>query len=235
MATTVHEVAKNAAEAAVAAQEADQQSSKGQASVNETTQSVEALASEIENSSSVIHELEANSEKIGSVLDVIKGIAEQTNLLALNAAIEAARAGEQGRGFAVVADEVRTLVQRTQQSTQEIEDMIERLQQGAGRAVEVMGNSSERAQSTVLKATDARDALTAITQAIGTITNMNTQIANSAKEQNVVAEEISRNIANISQLSESSVDSSQSLNNECQSLGQLAAKLQVMVSQFKVG
>ena len=146
MSATVQDVAGNAASAAQAAEQADQQAESGKRVVQQTIEAIDSLASEVEHAATVIHELEANSGSISSVVDVIRSIADQTNLLALNAAIEAARAGEQGRGFAVVADEVRSLASRTQQSTSEIQAMIEKLQQGANRAVEVMLSSCDKAQ-----------------------------------------------------------------------------------------
>ena len=234
MSITVQEVSNNAQEAAQATQQADKQASKAQEIVNATTQSIEGLASEIENAATVVQELEKNSEQIGTVLDVIKGIAEQTNLLALNAAIEAARAGEQGRGFAVVADEVRTLAQRTQESTQEIENMIDQLQAGAGPAASVMGQSRERAQATVAKAIEARNALDAIINEVNTLTQMNTQIATASQQQSSVAEEISRNVTSINQLSDSSAQAVKGINRSSQDLGTLASDLQQLVLQFKI-
>ena len=234
MSATVQEVSRNAQEAADATQKASVQATKGHEIVNSTTHSIESLANEIENAATVIHKVEENSDKIGSVLDVIKGIAEQTNLLALNAAIEAARAGEQGRGFAVVADEVRTLASRTQESAHEIEVMIEQLQAGAGRAVNVMDQSRERAKDTVEKAIEARSSLDAIIQEVEIITQMNTQIATASEEQSSVAEEISRNITSINQLSDSSAQAVQGINHSSQDLDALASDLQQLVSQFKV-
>ncbi len=202
MSATVHEVARNATEAAEAAQRADEETTKGKMVVSQAIEAIDLLANEVNDAAQVIHRLEQDSDEIGAVLDVIRGIAEQTNLLALNAAIEAARAGEQGRGFAVVADEVRTLAQRTQQSTQEIQNMIERLQSGAQDAVKAMEQGRSRAQVGVEQAAEAGTSLETIAQAVGTISDMNTQIATAAEEQSVVAEEINLNIVSISDMAD---------------------------------
>ncbi|MDH5693549.1 MAG: methyl-accepting chemotaxis protein, partial [Gammaproteobacteria bacterium] len=170
---------------------------EGMEVVSMTMQTIESLATGVERATQVIHTLGTASENIGSVLDVIKGIADQTNLLALNAAIEAARAGEQGRGFAVVADEVRTLAARTQESTTEIEAMIEKLQTGSREAVEVMDRERERARDTVDKSSQANNALATILEAVSTINNMNEQIATSASEQQERTEEVGRLIQEI--------------------------------------
>ena len=234
MTATAQEVARNAADAADAASSADDETRNGQRVVSQTINAIKTLVGEVEKATGVIHKLETDSEEIGKVLDVIRGIAEQTNLLALNAAIEAARAGEQGRGFAVVADEVRTLAQRTQQSTQEIQDMIERLQGGAQNAVSVMSESQKRAHGTAEQATQAGDSLQAITAAVGRINDMNAQIASAAEEQTAVAEEINRNIVNISQAVN---DTSQGAHHTAQAsdeLARLAADLQTRVGQFRI-
>ncbi|RRJ83743.1 methyl-accepting chemotaxis protein [Aestuariirhabdus litorea] len=234
MAATVQEVARNAADAASAARDADENAREGQQVVQQAISSIERLASDVNSAAEVIRKVEQDSNTIGGVLDVIRGIAEQTNLLALNAAIEAARAGEQGRGFAVVADEVRTLASRTQQSTEEIQQMIEKLQQGAAEAVRVMEVGQNRANESVERATGAGAALGAITDAVAAISDMNTQIASAAEEQTAVTEEINRNITNLSDFSDRSNESAGHVNEASSELARLAADLQVEVSKFKV-
>lgn len=234
MSATVSEVASNASSAAGAAQNADNEAKGGQAIVQQTAEEIEKLATEVESAAEVIHQLEQDSENIGGVLDVIKGIAEQTNLLALNAAIEAARAGEQGRGFAVVADEVRTLASRTQESTQEIETMIDQLQKRAQTAVRVMEQGREQAQRGAEHAKEAAASLEAITRAVATINDMNTQIASAAEEQSTVAEEMNRNITTISQISEQTSAGSQQTTTASVELTKLAGQLQSLVGQFKI-
>jgi len=234
MTATVQEVAHNATNAARAAHEADNESKGGKQVVAATVDAIDALAQEVAKAAGVIEKLAADSDSIGAVLDVIKGIAEQTNLLALNAAIEAARAGEQGRGFAVVADEVRTLASRTQKSTQEIQEMIERLQGGAKEAVQVMETGQSQAQASVEQAAKAGASLEAITEAVATISDMNTQIAGAAEEQTAVAEDINRNIVSITQIAEQSAQGSQQTASASGELARLAVQLQEMVAQFKV-
>ncbi|MCG5535163.1 methyl-accepting chemotaxis protein [Ectothiorhodospira mobilis] len=234
MTTTVQEVARNASQAAQSAQETQQETQAGRQVVDKTVHSIENLAKEVENAAEVIHRLSADSEEIGKVLDVIRGIAEQTNLLALNAAIEAARAGEQGRGFAVVADEVRTLASRTQDSTTEIQEMIERLQSGASGAVQVMEQGRNKARESVDQAGKAGSSLQAIEQAIHNINDMNAQIASAAEEQSAVAEEINRNITSISQATEQTSGSANEISAASEELARLATELQGRVSGYRV-
>lgn len=233
MTATVQEVASNAEGASNAASEADIEAKKGNDVVASTIVAITELAREVESSADVLEKLKGDSENIGAVLDVIKGVAEQTNLLALNAAIEAARAGEQGRGFAVVADEVRTLAQRTQESTSEIEKLIAALQNGAEQAVTVMTQSRDRAGSTVDKAQDAGSALTSITHAVEAILSMNTQIATAAEEQTSVSEEINRNVVNIQTISEQTAAGATQTSASSVELAHLGEQLQEMVGQFK--
>ncbi len=235
MSTTVDEVAKNAASAAEAAHRADNASREGKQVVQSTMDAIDALASEVERVAKVIHRVEADSDQIGAVVDVIKGIAEQTNLLALNAAIEAARAGEQGRGFAVVADEVRSLATKTQDSTETIRKMIEQLQAGAGEAVGVMETGQKQAQDSVKRAAEAGAALDAIAGAVAEITDMNTQIASAAEEQSSVAEEINRNIVTISSVADETSTGARQMAAASEELAQLAAGLRQQLEQFKTG
>ncbi|GAB6043958.1 methyl-accepting chemotaxis protein [Endothiovibrio diazotrophicus] len=234
MAATVQEVARNANEAAGAAAEANREADRGNQVVTETSRAIDALAGEIERASEVIHKLEEDSERIGTVLDVIRGIAEQTNLLALNAAIEAARAGEQGRGFAVVADEVRTLASRTQKSTEEIQQMIEQLQERARGAVSVMEQSRQGAGRGVQQAAATGESLGTIIQAVGRINDMNTQIASAAEEQSAVAEEINRNVVNVSQVVDHTADTSHRITESSDRLTRLAGHLHGLIAQFKI-
>ncbi|MGR6839186.1 methyl-accepting chemotaxis protein [Aliivibrio wodanis] len=234
MTSTVMEVAQNANNAESFALETDKEAQQGKQVVNSTIKTIETLAQEIERASSVINNLEHDSHQIGSILDVIKGIAEQTNLLALNAAIEAARAGEQGRGFAVVADEVRSLASRTQESTEEIQQMIEKLQQGTKTAVSVMQQSQTYANDSVDNARIAGEALTAITDSVTQISDMNTQIATAAEEQGAVAEEINTNIVNISHAAETTASGAEETSRESENVANLASNLKKIVKQFKV-
>ena len=234
MTATATEVATNARSAADAAQNADGDVNSGMVIVEQTVTSINSLAAEVERANDVIRTLQSDSEEIGSVLDVIRGIAEQTNLLALNAAIEAARAGEQGRGFAVVADEVRTLASRTQQSTEEIQKMIERLQSGANDAVHVMEESHIQAKNSVDQAGKTGDALKKITLAVNTINQMNLEISNAAGQQTEVAREIDMNLNQINQASHESVSNAGEASQESENLNQLASHLQELMQQFKV-
>ncbi len=232
MASTVQEVSRSAVGAAEAAASANEQASRGRQVVSESLDSINHLAEEVRKSAEIIGQLEGDSEAIGAILDVIRGIAEQTNLLALNAAIEAARAGEQGRGFAVVADEVRTLAQRTQESTQEIHSMIERLQSGARSAAHAMQQGQAQADLSVDQAARAGEALDAITQAVATISDRNHQIASAAEEQSAVAEEINRNVTRIAQIAEETAAGAGRSSQTTHKLADLAMELQQLVGEF---
>ncbi|WP_419810704.1 methyl-accepting chemotaxis protein [Bacterioplanoides sp.] len=234
MVGSVKEVSANASSAAQAATEADSAAKQGREIVSETVKSINGLASEVERASDVIKQLEADTSNVGSILDVIKGIAEQTNLLALNAAIEAARAGEQGRGFAVVADEVRTLASRTQDSTQEIQSVIEQLQSAAQSAVSVMSESQERAQNSVDQAARTDESLQAITDKVGSINQMNSQIATATERQERAAFSIKDNVVEIKQRSEEAMSAVSQVEAASRSLTDISRSLQRVTDQFKV-
>ncbi len=233
MTATVHEVATNAEQAAASASEANMETAKGHDVVSQTITTINKLAGEVEKTAEVIQQLEKDSENIGTILDVIRGISEQTNLLALNAAIEAARAGEQGRGFAVVADEVRTLASRTQQSTEEIQKMIGNLQSGAAQAVDVMESGRKQTYSSVEQAGYAGESLSIISRSVTTINDMNTQIAAAAEQQTATAEEINRNINNITELGQHVSSSAEMIATSSEDLSRLSIDLQGLVGQFK--
>ncbi len=234
MTVTVQEVSNNVADTAKAAQEANTETNEGRKMVEDAITAITKLAKSIEGAAGVIQQLENDSGEIGSVLDVIRGIADQTNLLALNAAIEAARAGENGRGFAVVADEVRTLAGRTQESTEEIAQIIDKLQNGSRQATEVMKQSREDAQVVVEKAAHAGDSLSTISQAVGRITDMSTQIASASEQQSLAAEEINRNVINISDMSYQTSTGADETTGASNDLMQLATELRTLVSKFKI-
>ncbi|AHK79404.1 chemotaxis protein [Ectothiorhodospira haloalkaliphila] len=234
MNATAQEVARSAQQGADATRDAHGAAMGGKDVVAGTMDRIEKLAEEVQRAADVIRDLDKDSEQIGKVLDVIRGIAEQTNLLALNAAIEAARAGEAGRGFAVVADEVRSLATRTQSSTQEIQEMIERLQQTSQRAVVVMEESRQYAQSSRDSAAEAGHSLDSITQAVSTINDVNTQVASSAEEQSAVAEEMNRNVTSISDAAEENAQGARETTHASEQLSRLANELQDLVGRFKV-
>ncbi|WP_446731081.1 methyl-accepting chemotaxis protein [Pseudomonas sp. CFBP 8758] len=234
MAATVQEVARNAEEASEAAVAADQQAREGDRVVSQAVGQIERLAAEVLHSSEAMNQLKQESSKIGGVLDVIKSVAQQTNLLALNAAIEAARAGEAGRGFAVVADEVRSLAQRTQQSTEEIQSLIASLQTGTHEVSSALDSSRAMTDSSVQLARRAGESLSDITRTVSTIQAMNQQIAAAAEQQSVVAEEINRSVLNVRDVSEQTSAASEETAASSIELARLGTHLQGLVGQFKV-
>ncbi|MFJ3680281.1 methyl-accepting chemotaxis protein [Pseudomonas sp. NPDC090208] len=234
MAATVMEVARNAEEASEAACQADQQAREGDQVVNDAIAQIERLAAEVSNSTQAMEQLKQESDRIGSVLDVIKSVSQQTNLLALNAAIEAARAGEAGRGFAVVADEVRSLAQRTQESTEEIEVLIAALQNGTQQVVSTLDASRELTDSSVELSRRAGGALDSITRTVSTIQNMNQQIATAGEEQSVVAEQINRSVLNVSDIAQQTAASSEQTAAASVELERLGMQLQGLVGKFRV-
>ncbi|UTX23818.1 methyl-accepting chemotaxis protein [Pseudomonas aeruginosa] len=234
MAATVHEVAHNAEEAAGAAESADGKVSVGQEVVRQTLERIERLAEAVRAAGASVEALSADSQRIGSVLDVIKSVAEQTNLLALNAAIEAARAGDQGRGFAVVADEVRALARRTQQSTAEIETLIGALQNGTQQAVQRMQRSHQLVDQSVDDALQTEAALGNIATAVALIQQMNQQIAAASEQQSAVAEEINRSVTAIREVADQSAQAMQSTASSSEQLAELGRELQGMVRHFRL-
>ena len=234
MTATVQEVARNAEQASQAASDADGQAREGDKVVAEAIAQIERLAAEVARSTDAMAHLQQESNKIGSVMDVIKAVAEQTNLLALNAAIEAARAGEAGRGFAVVADEVRGLAQRTQKSTEEIEGLVAGLQNGTQQVANVMNNSRSLTDSSVELTRKAGVSLENITRTVSNIQSMNQQIAAAAEQQSAVAEEISRSIVNVRDVSEQTATASDETAKSSVELARLGSQLQQMVSHFRV-
>ncbi|MGO3940133.1 methyl-accepting chemotaxis protein [Pseudomonas sp. Lb2C1-1] len=234
MTTAVEEVARNAVSTSDATRQSSESASLGQQRVSDTVDAIGALASDVQVTGGLVQSLANQSQDIGKVLDVIRAIAEQTNLLALNAAIEAARAGESGRGFAVVADEVRALAYRTQQSTQEIEQMVQGMRSGATQALDSMQASSSRAASTLAMAERAGDALQTITASVNEIHERNMVIASAAEEQAQVAREVDRNLVNIRDLSVRSASGADQTSASSHELSQLANSLRTMVQRFQV-
>ncbi|MBD3609359.1 MAG: methyl-accepting chemotaxis protein [Gammaproteobacteria bacterium] len=234
LSATVTEVANHAAHAAEVADTADEEAKQGQHVVNHTIETIQNLADEVENAATVIKGLEAESENIGTVVSVIRDIAEQTNLLALNAAIEAARAGEQGRGFAVVADEVRSLASKTQESTEEIRSLIERLQGSAQNAASVMLNGQKRAEHSVNEASKAGSALEAITSAVSNIRDLNRLIASSAEEQSSVTEEVNRNIISIRDISSQTAEGADQTTQASEQLRIVSQQMEQVSTEFKL-
>lgn len=232
MTVTVLEVARNAQQASSSANEAKQHSKNGMAVVSEMNHDISSLLNGIEDVQVVINKLAQQTDNIGSILDVIKGVADQTNLLALNAAIEAARAGEQGRGFAVVADEVRNLANRTQESTNEIQQVITNLQAEAGRSVHLMEANAKSAEATATKSNEANLALEAINRSVEEIQDMNNQIATAAEEQTVVAEDINNSIVSLNDMSKHTFDNAENNSKMAKSLKNSATSLNRSVERF---
>lgn len=234
MTIAVEEVARNAVSTSDATRQSSESAHLGQERVSETASAISALANDVQNTGELVQSLANQSQDIGKVLDVIRAIAEQTNLLALNAAIEAARAGESGRGFAVVADEVRALAHRTQQSTQEIEQMVQGMRSGSTLALDSMHASASRAASTLVLAERAGQALQTITASVHEIHERNLVIASAAEEQAQVAREVDRNLVNIRDLSVRSAAGADQTSTSSHELSKLANALQGMVQRFRV-
>lgn len=234
MASVVEDVAHNVGQAAESAEGADQEAKNGKSVVTATMGQIESLARDIVAAADVIDRLRQETDNIGSVLDVIRGIAEQTNLLALNAAIEAARAGEQGRGFAVVADEVRTLASRTQSSTQEIQDMIERLQYGAREAVQMMEKGTHQAEESVKQAAEASRSLEEITAGVTAIRDKTNQIASASEEQSAATREIEHNMESIATVARQTSEGSVEIASSTAELAGMAASMAKIVRQFRL-
>ncbi len=234
MGATVQEIARNANDTAQYTSETKSEADNGAAIVNSAIDSINLLSTEMDSTSQVVRALASDVDAISSVLDVIRGISEQTNLLALNAAIEAARAGEQGRGFAVVADEVRTLAQRTQESTEEIRTTIEKLQQGAQAVVSNMDKSKQLTEDGVAMVQKAGISLSSITANIDQINGMNHQIAVATEQQSTVTEDIAQNVVHIADMAREAADDVRVCKESCQSMEQMASQLFALMRQFQV-
>lgn len=234
MTASIQEIASNTHNAATNAQSTTEIALEGNRTVGRSVEAINLLAAEIEQASQTIRDLRAQSSNIEQVLEVIRNIAEQTNLLALNAAIEAARAGEAGRGFAVVADEVRNLAQRTQQSTGEIEQMVAGIQSGTQEAVTVMERSSLKSNAAVTEITGTQTTLSQINSSVETIHDMNIQVSAAVEQQSLVAEEVNRSITTISDIADQSGQSVEQTAQACDDLARLAAGLQTLVARFRV-
>ncbi|ALP52227.1 hypothetical protein Tel_03175 [Candidatus Tenderia electrophaga] len=234
MATTVQEVSRNAADAEASAREADSKTSEGANISSQAMNGINDLVKEVEDAATAINQLSDDVGNISVILDVIKDITEQTNLLALNAAIEAARAGEQGRGFAVVADEVRTLALRTQDSTHEIEEVITKLQSAAQNAKQVMESARSQGQAGAGQVAQVNESLSQITTAVMNISNLNTLIASATEEQSATTEEVNRNIDAINQATRVTADGAGRTTQTSQQLAELARGLEALVGQFKL-
>ncbi|SDH97846.1 methyl-accepting chemotaxis protein [Pseudomonas flavescens] len=230
----VQDVAKNAEHASSEVHAAESQAEQGRSNIDASLKQIDQLSDTIDKATTVIQSLATQSTQIGGVLEVIRSIAEQTNLLALNAAIEAARAGEQGRGFAVVADEVRLLAQRTQKSTAEIQGMIERLQGDSEAAVKAIGDSSRASQLTVIQARQADESLAQIAQSLRTLTGLNASIASATLEQSQVVEDINQNVSDTAALAQSAAESAEQSSTASQHLKQLAEQLNRLLGQFRI-